>query len=326
MPDIAMHHVFGTEVRDGLPENVRRSLVDDPYVFAFFGPDPWFLYKPGKSREGRGRRMHTTKTGAFLTALAKGAREGQAREDMFSYLAGFLCHYALDSTTHPYIIWQTTETWPTCRAHREMEHALDIRLAQREGHWGERHPLTDYHQPRIQLPERMAMDLNRVYREVYGWEGVWKDLNRCYLRYRMVFRLMESPRSVFRMLASVCPTQRFRSLSHVRCAFTDGRDVENLSHTPWHAAFDRKITSTESFPELFEKAKREAIRMITDAWKYVYEGSLTEAELRESVGNRSYLSGLDVEDPRNLTVPSLMPPSDPGEVAAGSGETIGKQD
>lgn len=310
MPDIAMHHHFGQEVREALPEEVRGSLREDPYTFALYGPDPWFMYKPGKPQEGRGRRMHTTKTGAFLTALAEEAKAGKDRESLFSYLSGFLCHYALDSTTHPYIIWQTTETWPTRRAHRDLEHALDIRLAQREGHWGEKHPLTDYHYPRIQLPESMAEDLNRAYRRVYGWEGAWADLNRCYSRYRLLFRLMESPRSALSALAAVCPTHRFRSLAHVRSAFTDGRDVENLNHAPWHQAYAREITSTASFPELYEEAKEKAVRMITDAWRYAFEGSLSEEALRESLGNRSYLSGLDVEDPRNLLVPSLRPPKD----------------
>ena len=310
MPDIAMHHVFGQEVRAGLPEKIRESLSETPYIFALYGPDPWFMYRLGKPQQGRGRRMHTTKTGAFLMSLAGAAKNGTVREEMFSYLAGFLCHYALDSTTHPYIVWQTTETWRTHRAHRDLEHALDIRVAQREGHGGERHPLTDYHYPRLQLPKNMEADLNRAYAAVYGWEGVWRDLNRCYLRYRMMFRLMESPTSALRALATLCPTHRFRSLSHIRSAFTDGRDIENLNHSPWHFAHDRSQTSTESFPELYEKAKKMAIRMITDAWIYIYEG-MNEGELRESLGNRSYLSGLDVEDPRNLAVPSLRPPEDP---------------
>ncbi len=311
MPDIAMHHVFGYRVRSELGSGVRSPVAEAPFTFALYGPDPWFMYRLGKPRQGRGRRMHTTRTGDFLIALAKEAKGGNARDEMFSYLAGFLCHYALDSTTHPYIIWQTTETWHTHRAHRDLEHALDIRLAKEEGHWGERHPLTDYHYPRLQLPACMEGPLNTVYRDIYGWEGVWKDLNRCYLRYRLLFRLMESPASVLRVLATVCPTHRFRSLSHVQCAFTDGRDVENLSHATWHAAFDRDYTSTESFPELFGKAKAEAVRMITDAWKYIYEDGMTAEELGRSLGNRSYLSGLDVRDPRNLTVPSMMPPEDP---------------
>ena len=55
-------------------------------------------------------------------------------------------------------------------------------------------------------------------------------------------------------------------------------------------------------------AKSEAVRMIAAAWAYAGEGSIDAETLRQAIGNRSYLSGLDTEDPRNRTVRSLMPP------------------
>ena len=307
MPDVAMHHYFGLEVRAALPEDLRQALVEEPFLFALYGPDFWFMFQPGKTRQGRGRRMHTTRTGAFLLALARQAREGSARPEMFSYLAGFLCHYALDSTTHPYIIWQSTETWPTRRAHRDLEHALDVKLLQREGYWGEKHPVTDHHFPVLRLPERMASDLDAAYGAVYGWQNTLSDLNRCCARYRALYRVMEKPHSLLTGLATIAPTHRFRSIPHSKSAFLD-RDVENLSHTPWHQAYARDLTSTESFPELYARALAEALRMIRDAWTFTRDSACPESFLAASLGNRSYLSGLDVEDPRNRLVRSLMPP------------------
>lgn len=307
MPDVAMHHAFGQEVRASLPEEVQEYLMDTPYVFALYGPDPWFMHQPWKRRQGRGRWMHTTKTGAFLMALAEKAKEGSAPREMFSYLAGFLCHYALDSEAHPYIIWRSTETWPTKRAHRDLEHALDAALLKREGHWKEKHPVTDYHFPDLRLPEAMAPDLNAVYENVYGWKNAFSSLNPCYHRYRALYRVMEKPWSFLTVLASVIPTHRFRSIPYVRSAFLD-RDIENLSHQSWHEAYARDLTSTESFPELYEKARKESVRMIRDCFAFAREGTLSSRELAQSIGNRSYLSGLDVEDPRNFAVRSLRPP------------------
>ena len=37
---------------------------------------------------------------------------------------------------------------------------------------------------------------------------------------------------------------------------------------------------------------------------------MNREELAKVIGNRSYLSGLDVEDPRNLELSSLRPPKD----------------
>ena len=74
MPDVVIHAEFGREVRQALPDAVRSVLEDAPWTFALFGPDVWFMYQPWKRREGRGRRMHTTRTGQFLMALARQAK------------------------------------------------------------------------------------------------------------------------------------------------------------------------------------------------------------------------------------------------------------
>ena len=153
----------------------------------------------------------------------------------------------------------------------------------------------------------MAEDLDGVYQSVYGWTNALRDVNRCYLLYRWLFRQMEKPCSPLTVLATLIPTHRLRAFPLAKSAFLD-KDVENLSHTPWHEAYARELTSTESYPELYEKARAEAVRMITDAWAFI-RGTMTEAELRKSIGSRSYLSGLDVSDPRNLAVRSLRPPA-----------------
>ena len=124
MPDPTVHVSFGREVLASLPEEVREAVLPEPYTFALFGPDVWFLYKPLGHHESRGRRMHTTKPGLFLMSLLRRARSSSAPAEMFSYLAGFLCHYALDSATHPYIIHVTAEQYVFPRSHMSLEHCF----------------------------------------------------------------------------------------------------------------------------------------------------------------------------------------------------------
>ncbi len=309
MPDCAAHYLFGQEVRERLSPEIRDRLLDTPYTFALYGPDIWFMYQIWKRRQGRGRRMHTTKTGAFLLALADRAKEGQAREEAFSYLAGFLCHYALDGTAHPYIVWETTRTWPTKRAHRDFEHALDISLLTKKGVWGEKHPLTDHYFPSLRLPESLGPELEAAYGQVYGWKNVRDALNRCYRMYRMLYREMEKPVSFLTGLVRIMPTDGMKSIPYIRSAFLE-RDVENEKHRTWQAPYSGGFTSTESFADLWGKAREEAVRMIGACRAYAFGGTMNREELAKVIGNRSYLSGLDVEDPRNLELYSLRPPKD----------------
>ena len=69
MPDVAVHAAFGRDVFSSLSPEIRQVIRPQPWTFGLFGPDLWFMYKPWRRREGRGRRMHTTRPGAFLTGL-----------------------------------------------------------------------------------------------------------------------------------------------------------------------------------------------------------------------------------------------------------------
>ena len=310
MPDVAVHLSFGEEVRRSLPPEIQRVLSPDPYAFALLGPDIWFMHKPWIRRNGRGRRMHTTRTGQFLTQLALEARDSQDPTLVFSYLAGFLCHYALDSTAHPYVIRLTTTEYPLPGAHRAFEHTLDVKELERAGLWGERHPMTAHAFRAIRLPRALQPALDAAYQKTYGWTGCWASLNRAYGRFRFLYRLMENPRGLGVLLTKLTGAPALKSVIYACSPFADV-DVENLAHRPWAHSHDDSLISRESFPDLREKARLKAVRVIRAAYDYIFSGTLSEADLRAEIGHDSYLSGLPMGDPRSLTVPSMMPADDP---------------
>ena len=312
MPDVAVHASFGREVLASLPEEVRDVILPEPYTFALFGPDLWFMHKPWRRREGRGRRMHTVTPGAFLSALLRKAASSEARTELFSYLAGFLCHYVLDSLTHPYIIYATAEEHVFPRSHMSLEHALDLAEFRRDGFSGERHPVTDHYFPRLRLPEILRSDLNMVFDEVYGWKNCWADLNRSCRRYRLCYRVLENPRGLVARLARLTGLDLLRSLAYSESQFLS-LDPENREHRTWKHPFDPEQAFSESFPELREKALRHAVRLIEASFRFLLCGEGVLEDVSALIGNNSYLSGLPADDPRNYRVKSLLPPDIAGK-------------
>ena len=307
---MVLHASFGREVLSSLPPEMREAVLPEPCTFALFGPDPWFMYQPWIRREGRGRRMHTTRPGAFLMALARRAASCACRKEMFSYLAGFLCHYALDSVTHPYIIYVTTAEHDFPRSHMSLEHALDIERMRRDGCWGERHPVTDHYFPPLRLPASMRPDLDAVFRQVYGWDGCWKALNRSLRRSRRVYRLLENPRGLAARLARLTKKTVLRSLAYSESQFLN-LDPENTERRSWRHSHDPSLSFTDSFADLYGRARSLAVSLIEACYRFVFLGEGTEEELAAMIGNRSYLSGLPADDPRNMAVPSLLPSTEP---------------
>ena len=310
MPDVAVHAAFGREVRAELKREIAEKIHEVPYTFAQFGPDIWFMYQPWKRREGRGRRMHTTRPGEFLTALAARAKESRHPEELFSYLAGFLCHYALDAGTHPYIIHMTEEKTKLPRGHMSFEHSLDRREMERAGVWGEKHPVTDHYFPKLKLPESLREDIDAVFSRVYGWKHCWKALNVSLPRYRLCYRSMENPKSLLSRIAGRSGNPALRSLSYAHSHY-EGTDVENTAHAGWTHSHDKNERSDADFAGMKAAAKQNALEMIEASYRYIFTGDLGEEELREMIGNRSYLSGLPADDPRNTAVSFLLPPQKP---------------
>lgn len=314
MPDVAVHAAFGREVLENLGKEIREKIREVPYTFALFGPDTWFMYQPWKRREGRGRRMHTTKTGAFLTALARRAKEAARPEELFSYLAGFLCHYALDAETHPYIIHMTEERYRFPRCHMSFEHTLDIREMERAGVWGEKHPVTDHYYPKLRLPESIRKDLDAVFLEVYGWKNCWKALNRCWPRYRLCYRMLENSDGLLARLARKTGHPLLKSLAYSESHF-NGEDVENRKREEWAHSHEAAMRSRADFGDMKAAARKNAAGMIEAAYRYIFLNGTDAETLAERIGNRSYLSGLETEDPRNMNVPSMRPPEKRGKVS-----------
>ena len=307
MPDVAVHAAFGREVRAELGKETAEKIREVPYTFALFGPDIWFMYQPWKRREGRGRRMHTTRTGQFLMALAKQAKKSSHPEELFSYLAGFLCHYALDTETHPYIIHMTEEKTKIPRGHMSFEHSLDRLEMERAGVWGEKHPVTEHYFPKLRLPAVLREDIDTVFREVYGWKHCWAALNQACPRYRMCYRVLENPKGMVTRIARWTKHPALRSLAYAESHFEEA-DVENRQKQEWAHSHDASERSTAGFQEMRDTARRNAVEMIETACRFIFTSGVSEEELSAQIGSRSYLSGLDENDPRNRAVSFLLPP------------------
>ena len=161
MPDIVVHNAMGDKVLAGLSTEISSLIDRDIFGVSVMGPDPYIFYRffAPSFRHGINQRSHTmhhTKTGQFLMELMKRSQS----PDMFSYLAGFLCHYAMDSTSHPFI-YEAADN--RADMHTALEHRLDVLELERQGK--QRRDLMKLFTKFQVLPEvREAM------KAVYGWD------------------------------------------------------------------------------------------------------------------------------------------------------------
>lgn len=251
MPDIAVHTAFGAEVLERTALDVDRGIYD----LGLLGPDPYLFYRfyrpPFRSRANRyASTMHRERTGEFLMELARRAKDNY---EVFSYLAGFLCHYALDSNTHPYI---NRKAKNRSTMHMAIEHRLDNKIG------------GEIRIPPF-LPDSMEESVGGAITKVYGWQDAWEKLRQGHRDMTPFYRIVEDKKGRLDRVARKTHTKL--ALISYKSKSVDDMDLSGFEPLYCRALYDatRYIEATQAF----------------------INGKTGEKELSAVIGSRSYIDG-----------------------------------
>jgi len=109
MPTTYAHSSFGDQVRKRFDESIKNIIETEKNIELFniglHGPDILFYYKPLSSNKinKTGHHLHEEDVHKFLTRARNTINKSSNKNASFSYIAGFICHFMLDSCCHPYI-------------------------------------------------------------------------------------------------------------------------------------------------------------------------------------------------------------------------------
>lgn len=133
MPTTYAHDFFGKLVYQKLPETMQELIVNHKmaYLIGLHGPDILFYYRPFCQNEvnSLGHRMHEEIAAGFFKECKHKYLQTE-NQTLLVYTLGFICHYMLDSTCHPYIEQYMVKTGA---GHDEIESELDRELMERNG-------------------------------------------------------------------------------------------------------------------------------------------------------------------------------------------------
>ncbi len=134
MPSIYAHNKFGKKVLSNLNEEQKNIIKKYPSQFriGLQGPDYLFFYKPYKKNSVTkiGHELHDKIAAEFFNNGIEIIKEKGINTGYFSYLMGFVCHFALDSECHPYVEQAIQEL---DIGHIEIESEFDKMLMQNDG-------------------------------------------------------------------------------------------------------------------------------------------------------------------------------------------------
>lgn len=110
MPSIVTHHLFSKDVEAYISKKINKECY---YIFAQ-SFDNLFYYKfflpiLGQKIRKLGNDAQRGKTNEYFKSILEfiKAKNLENNEDLLAYLYGSICHFALDSIAHPYVIYET---------------------------------------------------------------------------------------------------------------------------------------------------------------------------------------------------------------------------
>ena len=104
MASLVTHYFFAQRILPTLPEEAREIIAayPDHYALGVQGPDIFFYYLTSKKHEVGGK-IHAKPLADFLERNRDWIDKGPALSPTWAYFFGFLTHFSLDATVHPYI-------------------------------------------------------------------------------------------------------------------------------------------------------------------------------------------------------------------------------
>ena len=315
MPGFVTHYLFGLQTYKELSDDGLRRFIHKhrrAYSLGLQGPDVFFYYFPSYliHPHNIGNIAHTQKTGAFFANLLNGrslfAEDAAALEIADAYLMGFLGHYTLDCTVHPFVYAFThydPQDPPGAKEyfgqHAYLETELDNDLL-----W----------KFLMKKPGSFDMGatirLSRKERRViaglltYAYQTTWPKLRVTFRQVRQATLWMSTLASLMRdpggrkkvlvrkaealfvhhpMVSAMIPSDRLRFAS----------DQLNHNHRKWKHPWTGEISAC-TFEDLLDEAKAHYIHRL-QAYLSLMETSFPEKAAREFLleyGDNSFSSGL----------------------------------
>lgn len=273
----------------------------DVMVLGAQGPDPLFMLgifplRPSSRPSKLGNLLHQHRTGAFLRTLCRLAKENGGDVER-AYALGFLTHYALDSTVHPYVYSQsyTAEGKYSSVLHTSLEKNWDSLYYQREGHKGTPVLMAGVTETRAQWP-RIAALWQAAIAEVFPEQNVTVEMiEKALSDADRANGLTHSPRGVKYRVVGVLERiigKPGLGTSQMAPLHPDQSDITNEAGRPWRNPAEPEEERTETVQELLDTAARRAAELLSAARQY-FDGELDIEAFGAIIGNAGYDTGLE---------------------------------
>lgn len=321
MPSTITHTYFTQDVLEKLPISVRELLIDEKDMLKIYGQsmDVLFFYNITNLRKGKrirqfGHYFHEHQTQEFFINLINYIKYNHygTTPSVMSFLYGMICHYVLDSTIHPYVIYKTgiyekndPKTYAYKQRHEHMETFLDnYLLLQREGKKPYRIKSHHFCFAIKPLTKKVQEVMDYSFKETFDINHMSKFYTKALRQMRFFFRYFRTDRlgvkkKFYWLLDHLTPKNAYQlEVLSYHIDPIDQWNYLNWDKQEWNHPANLKEKYNHSFVELYMIAISKAVKLIKEVNQYIYEDK--KISLKKLFPDLSYVSGKKCNSKKTL--------------------------
>lgn len=309
MPSSVTHSYFVNDIYEKLDFKERLNLN----YFKIFGqgPDPFSFYNLHLGSKSKriseiGKAMQHTKVNKHFISLINYINKKNYYDNplVISYLYGQICHFVLDSTAHPYIIYYAgrydendKKKYKYNGKHEEMEYYIDIYFIQeRENIAPKKYKVYKEIFKFDKFNDELSDTIDYVIKDVYGFYNVSNIYYKCLRNMKKFYHIFNYDRfgikkAIYSLMDMVCPESmvKKKELSfHV--APNSHIEYLNLNKEIWKDPCDGKEYNS-SFLDLYNIAIEKGIKIINEVDNMLSTGTVDNKKLEKLFNNLDYGTG-----------------------------------
>ncbi|MCI1964709.1 MAG: zinc dependent phospholipase C family protein [Oscillospiraceae bacterium] len=276
MPAAITHYCQALRVWNQCQQELSLKSAD-AFLWGAQGPDFFYYHRIlqpwSKNIREIGDRLHHEKPTRVLSAM-RDFQNSKGNELTKSYLCGFLCHYSLDRTAHPFVYWDVASLHPVYPGrkdnflHNHTESVLDgIVLRSFTGQLANDFDLKQTVPKNQEVYAAIEQLYEFVLERLYGIHSLRKDLIKSMSDCRKVCGLLNDRWMMKKPLAEIFGkvTHQYLPSSVIRgISEQDEFDYANILHAEWRWPKSQLQLRKESFFDLLEISIRESTHFLQE--------------------------------------------------------------
>lgn len=323
MPSSMTHSYFAMDVYNKLDDKSKFKIEGNinNYKIYSLGTDPYMFYnlfigKKNKIISKIQKISHTTKTKDFFINMINYIIDNnlENNKDIISYLYGSICHYFLDKTLHPFIVYKTgifdkrnKSTYKYNGLHQEMEYYIDIYMIYNR----EKVIPKDYKfykdmfyikELNLELTQMIDYVMKKTY-DINNASSIYiKSLKDMYT-FNKLFNYDKTgiKKKIYKIIDHIQPNNFIKKeeLSY-NIDYNKKIYYLNLEKNEWNHPCDINEIYNYSFIELYMIALNRCVACINDITKMINTKKINNKIINKYFDNSSYLTGKDCDDNKEI--------------------------